>query len=48
MIKTEIEDKGSIKAGAATFGNWYFLQYGKTEGMVDVIKALKDPMISFL
>lgn len=39
--KTEIEDKGSIKAGAATFGNWYFLQYGKTEGMVDVIKALK-------
>ncbi len=39
--KTEIEDKGSIKAGEATFGNWYFLQYGKTEGMVDVIKALK-------
>ncbi len=39
--KTEIEDKGSIKAGAATFGNWYFLQYGKTEGMVDVVKALK-------
>ncbi len=39
--KTEIEDKGSIQAGAATFGNWYFLQYGKTEGMVNVIKALK-------
>ncbi|VVA44270.1 conserved hypothetical protein [Candidatus Roizmanbacteria bacterium] len=39
--KTEIEDRGSIKAGASTFGNWYFLQYGKTEGMVDVIKALK-------
>jgi len=39
--KTEIEDKGSIKAGAATFGNWYFLQYGKVDGMVDVIKAIK-------
>ena len=39
--KTEIEDKGSIKAGAATFGNWYFLQYGKVEGMVDVIKAIR-------
>ena len=39
--KTEIEDKGSIQAGASTFGNWYFLQYGKTEGMVDVVKALK-------
>ena len=39
--KTEIEDKGSIKAGAATFGNWYFLQYGKVDGMVDVTKAIK-------
>jgi len=39
--KTQIEDTGTIKAGPLTFGNWYFLQYGKTEGMVDVIKALK-------
>ena len=39
--KTEIEDKGSIKAGAATFGNWYFLQYGKVEGMVDIVKAIR-------
>lgn len=39
--KTEIEDKGSIKAGAATFGNWYYLQYGKVEGMVDVVKAIR-------
>jgi len=39
--KTEIEDKGSIKAGAATFGNWYYLQYGKVEGMVDIIKAIR-------
>jgi len=39
--KTEIEDKGSIKAGAATFGNWYFLQYGKTEGMVNIVKAIR-------
>lgn len=39
--KTQFEDKGVIKAGALTFGNWYFLQYGKTEGTVDVIKAIK-------
>ena len=39
--KTQIEDKGNIKAGAATFGNWYFLQYGKVEGMVDIVKAIK-------
>ena len=39
--KTEIDDQGSIKAGAATFGNWYFLQYGKVEGLVDIIKAIR-------
>ncbi|MDO9027762.1 MAG: penicillin-binding transpeptidase domain-containing protein [Candidatus Roizmanbacteria bacterium] len=39
--KTQIEDTGTIKAGPLTFGNWYFLQYGKTEGMVDIIKAIK-------
>lgn len=39
--QTEIEDRGSIKAGAATFGNWYYLQYGKVEGMVDVVKAIR-------
>lgn len=39
--KTKFEDKGIITAGSLTFGNWYFLQYGKTEGMVDVIKAIK-------
>lgn len=38
--KTEVEDKGTIKAGAATFGNWYFLQYGKVEGMVNIVKAI--------
>ncbi len=39
--KTEIEDKGSIKAGSSTFGNWYFLQYGKVEGMVDIVRGIK-------
>lgn len=39
--KTQFEDKGIIKAGQLTFGNWYFLQYGKTEGMVDIVKAIK-------
>lgn len=39
--KTFIEDKGIIKAGPLTFGNWYYLQYGKTDGMVDVVKAIQ-------
>jgi len=38
---TLIEDTGQIKVGIWTFGNWYFNQYGKTEGMVDLVKALK-------
>ncbi len=39
--KTEVEDKGIIKVGSLIFGNWYYLQYGKTDGMVNVIKAIK-------
>ena len=38
---TRIEDTGEIKIGAFTFPNWYFKQYGKTDGQVDVIKAIK-------
>ncbi len=39
--KTQIEDTGTIKAGPLIFGNWYFLQYGKTEDMVNIVKAIK-------
>lgn len=39
--KTIVEDTGSIKAGPLQFGNWYYLEYGKTEGSVDMVKAIK-------
>lgn len=39
--KTVIEDTGIITAGSLTFGNWYYLQYGRTEGEVDIVKAIK-------
>ncbi|MBI5127221.1 hypothetical protein HZA76_02075 [Candidatus Roizmanbacteria bacterium] len=39
--QTQVEDKGILTAGSLTFGNWYYLQYGKTDGMVDIIKAIK-------
>lgn len=39
--KTLVEDTGRIKAGPIEFGNWYFLQYGKTEGEVNIVKALR-------
>lgn len=38
---TTVEDTGVIKIGLFTFPNWYFNQYGKTEGMVDIIKGIQ-------
>ncbi len=39
--QTIFEDTGILKVGDFSFGNWYFLQYGKMEGMVDIVKALQ-------
>lgn len=39
--KTLFEDTGQLQAGPLKFGNWYFLQYGKTDGMVDIVKAIR-------
>ncbi|MBI5356072.1 hypothetical protein HZB78_00470 [Candidatus Collierbacteria bacterium] len=38
--RTLIMDTGEIKIGAFRFGNWYFDQYGKTEGEIGIIRAL--------
>lgn len=35
-----VEDEGEIKIGEDRFGNWYFDQYGRVEGSVNVVKAL--------
>ena len=37
----EVEDIGSIQIGVFTFSNWYFTQYGKTDGMVNIVKGIK-------
>lgn len=36
-----VVDTGILQVGAFSFGNWYFLQYGRTEGEVDVVKGIK-------
>ena len=36
-----IVDTGVIEAGPLKFGNWYFLEYGKLEGTVDMVKGLR-------
>src|SRR3989344_1490926 len=38
---TQIEDIGVIKIGVSSYPNWFFLQYGKTEGLVDIVHALQ-------
>jgi penicillin-binding protein 2 len=38
---TIIEDTGVLKIGAFSFGNWYWIQYGKTDGNVDIVKAIE-------
>lgn len=38
---TQIEDTGITRLGAFTFSNWYFGQYGRTEGFVNMVKALQ-------
>ena len=39
--ETNFEDTGVINLGPFTFANWYFTQHGKTEGMVNMVKALQ-------
>ena len=38
---TQIVDTGIVRVGEFSFGNWYFLQYGKTEGVLNVVSAIK-------
>lgn len=38
---TTILDSGVVYIGPYRFTNWYFTQYGRTEGMVNLVKALE-------
>lgn len=37
---TVVDDQGTLKVGDYEYANWYFTQYGRVEGVVDVKKAL--------
>ncbi len=39
--ETTIEDNGVIYLGSFKFSNWYFNEYGKVEGPVNLLKALQ-------
>jgi len=38
---TEIEDTGTRTIGGTTFGTWYYLQYGRKEGFLDIVGAIR-------
>lgn len=38
---TQIEDTGVMSLGPYTFANWYFTEYGKKEGPMNLVSALK-------
>lgn len=35
------EDTGIIKVGDFSFSNWYFTQYGRTDGQVNIVKGIQ-------
>ncbi len=39
--ETAFEDTGVLRIGEFEYSNWYFNQYGRTEGMVNMAKAIK-------
>lgn len=39
-VDSKFEDTGNISISGVTFNNWYFTQYGKTEGDINLQRAL--------
>ncbi len=39
-VNTRVLDEGEIKLESYRYGNWYFDQYGKTEGELGLVKAI--------
>ena len=45
--QTTWNDTGEIKVGDYSYKNWYFTQYGRTEGTIDLVKAIKRSTDTF-
>jgi len=44
---TTFEDPGEIRIGEYVYRNWYFTQYGKTEGTINLVRAIKRSTDTF-
>lgn len=45
--QTIYEDTGQIQVNDFTYKNWYFNQYGRTEGKIDLVRAIKRSTDTF-
>jgi penicillin-binding protein 2 len=45
--ETTYNDTGEIRVGDYSYKNWYFTQYGRTEGLIDIVKAIKRSTDTF-
>jgi len=36
----KVQDTGVVRIGSFSFSNWFYTQYGKTDGDVDLIKGI--------
>lgn len=45
--ETTYNDTGEIRVGEYSYKNWYFTQYGRTEGVIDIVKAIKRSTDTF-
>lgn len=45
--QTTWEDTGEIRVGEYSYKNWYFTQYGRTEGVINVVQAIKRSTDTF-
>ncbi len=44
---TEIEDPGVLQVGEYSYANWYFTRYGKTEGVIGLVRAIQRSTDTF-
>lgn len=38
--ETSVDDQGILEVGEYRYANWYYTQYGRTEGLISLVKAI--------
>lgn len=39
-LDTEVDDQGILEVGDFSYANWYYTQYGRTEGLISLVRAI--------